>query len=578
MRQFIQHAVITLAVAGLLAAGCATHKSARTDTGEAPSKSAAKPDKKKLAKNSATNAAPTTAQQIERHSQALAHYATGVSLEMQDKADAALEEFALAALADVTNEELVLDVGRRLIRKRDQSSSDKVLALLKKAAAEPAATASVDALYGVALAQAGRTNEALASSRIAIKKDPRLFQGYQTAAQVHLQGNRVSDALKVMDEAAKISDPDVYFLTDLAELYAAAARVDAKQLDAIKPRALATLERAAKFNPTSPSLIQRLAESYRGVGEFAKAADLYSGLLKRFPDQPALRERLIDLYLRGNDRKAATEQLQNVLKQNPGNPQALFFLGVIAHEDKDYDKAVDLFDKTISISPDMEQAYFEMAAVRLAQDKPKDALAVLARARQRLRNSFLLEFYTALAHSRLKDYSTALAHFTTAEELAKKNEPERLNTMFYFQLGATHERNKNLPEAERYFEECLKLDPDFAEALNYLGYMWAERGTNLDRAKGMIEKAVKLEPDNAAFLDSLGWVHFKLGHSKEALPWLLKSIEHVKEPDATIYDHLGDVYLALKQTDQAREHWRKALAIEPDNADIKKKLDLGAKP
>ena len=33
------------------------------------------------------------------------------------------------------------------------------------------------------------------------------------------------------------------------------------------------------------------------------------------------------------------------------------------------------------------------------------------------------------------------------------------------------------------FEKCLDLSPDFAEALNYLGYMLADRGVKLDKAR-----------------------------------------------------------------------------------------------
>jgi len=576
MRRPFQLTGLAFAGALALAGGCAAPKSAESPGATAPPKSAAKPAAKGRTAPAAEAAAPTVAEQIEQRAQALAHFAAGVSLELQDKTDAALDEFMLAAISDPANEELVLDVARRLLRKRNEPSSDKALALLRRAASQPTASAAIDALLGVALAQAGRLDEALAASRTAIKKDPQHFQGWQNAAQVHLQANRPHDALKVIDDAAKIAR-GLGPLTDLADLYGTWLRANAKQLEVVKPRILAVIEDAVKLQPSSPAIIQRLAENYRLAGEFGKAADLYSGLLKRFPDQPALRERLIDLYLRSNDHKAATAQLEGVLRQNPNNPQAHFFLGAIAHEQKEYDKAVNLFERALRLDPAMEQAYWELVSVRFAQDKSKEVLEVLARARTRFPNSFILEFYSGLAHSRLKDYAKSVTHLTTAEAIAKKDDPTRLTHLLYFQLGAAHERNKNVSEAERHFEQCLKLQPDFAEALNYLGYMWAERGVNLDRAKTMIEQAVKQDPENAAFLDSLGWVFFKLGKHKEALEWLQKSAQHLKEPDATIFDHIGDVFLALNQPAKARENWTKALSIEPDNADIKKKLEAPGK-
>jgi Tfp pilus assembly protein PilF len=117
------------------------------------------------------------------------------------------------------------------------------------------------------------------------------------------------------------------------------------------------------------------------------------------------------------------------------------------------------------------------------------------------------------------------------------------------------------------------MDAGDAEALNYLGFMWADRGENLPKARAYIEKACKIEPKNAAYLDSLGWVLFKQNHPQDALPWLVKAVELSPEPDATILDHLGDVYLTLHQFSKAMESWKKSLAVEP-NDDVKKKLQL----
>jgi len=118
----------------------------------------------------------------------------------------------------------------------------------------------------------------------------------------------------------------------------------------------------------------------------------------------------------------------------------------------------------------------------------------------------------------------------------------------------------------------LKLKPDFAEALNYLGYMWAEQGEQLDRAHEMIAKALKLQPKNAAYLDSMGWVLFKQGKPKKALDYILKAVELTKEPDPTLFDHLGDIYAALNEMDKARDAWGKSLAAEKSEV-IQKKLD-----
>jgi Flp pilus assembly protein TadD len=144
--------------------------------------------------------------------------------------------------------------------------------------------------------------------------------------------------------------------------------------------------------------------------------------------------------------------------------------------------------------------------------------------------------------------------------------------MFYFQLGAAHERAGHLEEAESYLNKALELAPEDTETLNYLGYMWADKGVRLDEAKVLIERALKLEPKNAAFLDSLAWVLFRQQKFEEALAQMEAALANLQEPDATIYDHQGDILAALGRMDEARKAWAKSLELEPNDG-IRRKLE-----
>jgi tetratricopeptide (TPR) repeat protein len=181
-----------------------------------------------------------------------------------------------------------------------------------------------------------------------------------------------------------------------------------------------------------------------------------------------------------------------------------------------------------------------------------------------------------MAASQRKDYTNAVQHLTAAEIIAQATDPRRLNYLFYFQFGSACERLGDLAQAEKYFEKCLQLSPNFDEAQNYLGYMWAEHGQNLDRARDLIEKALKAEPKNPAYLDSMAWVLFKLNQPQQALDFELKAVANSDEPDAEIYNHLGDIYAALGQTEKARDSWRKSVGLEP-NEKVRKKLEPDAK-
>lgn len=509
---------------------------------------------------------------LESQAQAHAHFAMGVMHDLNGEQDLALEEFWKAAQADLGNEQLVSDVARRLLQTHQTKKAvEQAADLLARAVAQPRAPGSLYMLLGAAYGELGKTNQAIRANRTAIQRTPSLVAAYRNLVRLYLQEKKPRAAADLLVEAVRRRSADLGFVVELASLYGSVSAQLGKESARVKPRVVEALNRAAKIKPATPDLLLKLADGFNAMGEFAKAKVIYLQLLAQDPRTPAVREKLTDLYIRSGDKKGAREQLETISRDNPTNPQVYYLLGSLAADDKDYARAAENYEKTVLLSPDFESVYYELAGVQITLNKPNDALAVLAKARARFKQSFVMEFYTALAYSRLKQYAEALHHFTAAEVVATATNPKLLNQAFYFQLAATCERNKDYAEAEKHFQKCLELAPDNAEAMNYLGYMWVERGVNLSKARVLIEKAVKSEPDNAAFLDSLGWVLFKLNQPREALPHLLKAIQHSQEPDAVLYDHLGDIYANLKQYDQAREAWRKSLALEA-NAQVEQKL------
>jgi tetratricopeptide (TPR) repeat protein len=505
--------------------------------------------------------------------QAHAHYAQGVLYAAQEDMARALDEFYAAATNDPSNESLVLEVSRDFL---ETGQAQKALALLKEASAQPNASGEIFAELGSVYYQLLQLDSATNADLIAIKKNPRLLSGYANLFAVYAQNKQPAQAAAVLDKAAKISGADAEFLIGLGELYSKFGARFADQKKSADARATELFQRASKLNPKEPELRMRLADGLSSIGKYDEAAGIYLDLLKTLPDAPFVREgiraKLGEIYPNIKNTARITELLEAFIRENPTDARAYYLLGSMAYEATNYAKASEYFSQTILLNPDFEPAYADLAGAQLAQNKNAEAQVTLASGLKKFPHSFVLEYLSGMADNRQKDYAGAVKHFTAAEIIAQATDPKRLKDFFYFQFGSACERLGDLAQAEKYFEKCLQLSPNFDEAQNYLGYMWAEHGTNLDRARDLIEKAVKADPKNSAYLDSMAWVLFKLNQPRQALDYELKAMANSEEEDAELYDHLGDIYSALGQKQKARDAWRKSLRLE-SNDEVRKKLE-----
>jgi len=90
----------------------------------------------------------------------------------------------------------------------------------------------------------------------------------------------------------------------------------------------------------------------------------------------------------------------------------------------------------------------------------------------------------------------------------------------YFYLGNVYFQKKELNEAEKYYKEAIKKDPQNADAHNNLAWLYYTKKKNLDEAKGLILKALELNPSKGdIYRDTLGKIEEfkKIGSSPKKL-------------------------------------------------------------
>ena len=116
-------------------------------------------------------------------------------------------------------------------------------------------------------------------------------------------------------------------------------------------------------------------------------------------------------------------------------------------------------------------------------------------------------------------------------------------------------------------QEAITLNPTHADALNYLGYSYAEREVKLPEAVTLIQQALTIKPENGYYLDSLAWAYFKLGRYQEALSEMKRAVAAVPD-DPVFFEHLGDIYLLNNRMADARDAWLRSLELDPANSKL----------
>ena len=507
--------------------------------------------------------------ELDRRVRAMAAFSSGVLLVERDEPEAAYQRFAEAAENDPANEGLATDLARHYFQK-DQT--DKAIAVLERTAAQPGVSGVTLTLLADAYARTDREPQAVQYFEAAIRATPTLLAAYQQLAALHLAAKRPKEALATLEKSLRIESQDPVVWLNVSDLFSWYLRTEESGKEQARKDLKEALSRAEAKGVKDPADLVRLAKGYLDLGDSAQAQALLSKVNELVPKNPAIAATLAEMLLREGRLKEAKDHLETLSRANPASPMPWYFLGVVALQQTNHAEAARLFERVIQINPDFEPAHADLAAALLNHNDPKAALTALKRGLEKFPASFRLVYLTALAEAQTKDYERSLAAFRKAEALAGSEAEQFIDHRFYFQVAVMLTEAKRDAEAEEYLNKSLQLDPDYDEALNHLGYTWAEKGKNLDKALDMIERAIKAEPDNPAYLDSLGWVLFRLGRPGEALAPLEKAVRLLPKPDSTVLDHLGDVLAALGRKEEARKAWTQSLTVQPSE-EVRKKLD-----
>jgi tetratricopeptide (TPR) repeat protein len=361
--------------------------------------------------------------------------------------------------------------------------------------------------------------------------------------------------------------------------------------------AAATLKRATKEDPD-------LAEAWAELGYvreqqrmFSKAIQAYSQLHDLQPDNHDLLLRLVKLNLKLNNPDQALRlflngpededlrlQVVDILLQNGFYPQAqkaldrltqkgdpspkvFLFRAILAYESRqDLGKAIACLRQIPASASFYPQGLFLQGRIFMDSDQPQKALEVAKEGKQKF--SDLPGFWVLHSDAlRALDQPKQALQTITA---ALKHWPK--DTELLYQQGFLYQALNRTKKAIATMEHIISLDPEHADALNFVGYSLAEQGRQLDRSLVLIKNAVELKPENGYIRDSLAWVYFQRQEYQEAWGAIQKAID-LQARDPIVWEHYGDIAAALNKTDKAKRGYEQALKSgSKDQARLRQKI------
>jgi tetratricopeptide (TPR) repeat protein len=272
-------------------------------------------------------------------------------------------------------------------------------------------------------------------------------------------------------------------------------------------------------------------------------------------------------------------EFRKATESDPTMADAFVNLGAAYMEKRDYGGAIPPLKRALELSPDLPVAHQLLGYALLSQGYSAEAIPHL----QRVGALDVL----GIAQIETNQLTDAVSSFTAA--LAQR--PGDPDLLYYLghasgllskdaidNLLATHPDSarahqalaenyfvlRQMPQAEKEYQEALRLRPDLPGLHLELGQVYAN-SAQWPKAEAEFRAECKLRPGNAEAEYRLGGALLQQGRARDALPELNRSNELKPEMPETLYS-LGKAASLVGENAGAEKAWLKVIELEKNTS------------
>ena len=341
----------------------------------------------------------------------------------------------------------------------------------------------------------------------------------------YFQSGQDAAGLSLATALSAQSKDDVRLHVTLGVLLAAAKHYREARLE---------LEKANALQPETFEILYNLGHAYLRTREYAKAEVILNRALKAKPDSPDTLYLLGQVYAVQTRPVDALDVLARAHKLAPENTDVMFLLARISMSQNYFEDAIPLLESALKLAPrraDLRAAlgdsYFMAGKADKAIAEFQNLIALDPSARSYA--------FMGLSYRNLGRFDEATKYFQEGLKL------DRHNDSCLFNLGYIEERQGNEAGAEKLFQETLRANPDYPDALLELANLRIKK-KNFVEAAVLLRRYVKSSRHPATGYYKLAMVERSL-HQTEAAQRDLSVFQTLSKNASTgpyPYEHLFD--------------------------------------
>ena len=517
------------------------------------------------------------------------HYSLATLYTLNGEIDKAINEYIKILRFDQTSAELRIELASLYVRKGEKK---KAIAVLEKSIVYNPENLDSHLLLGGLYGSLKEFDKAIGEYETVIEIDPEKHEAYLFLSIFFQEVGQPDESITVLRKLLTISPDHLMGSYYLAKIYLKMGSQDnaeewLKKTLALKPafesaafdlghlyetqknrdKVIETYREFILLNPETISMRLRLGQIFFRMKKYPEAERLSREVLEIDNSRMDARFALgLSLLFAGENLNEAIEELLVVLKNNPQDLKARFFLASAYEKMNNHPGALQEFSRIPADSDLFVNSRIHMGFILKEDGRIEEAIEMLINCIDtKGTEDDLFGFLAALYEENNQ--------LDRAEEILKKGLsifPASID--LHYKLGVIYSKMERGEESLLEMEEVLTIEPENAEALNFIGYSYADKGIKLDKAESMIKRAMELKPGNGYIIDSLGWVYYRQDKIREAIKYLEEAF-HITPEDPTIAEHLGEVYEKTGNRQKALEMYRKALELSPENESLKEKIN-----